>query len=477
MSQASAASPDDIDISHVFGAVGRNLFRLILLSVLAGGLVYAITSMIAPRYQSEAALEVIARGAANPFLDPRADGSRSDSVSVRMDKQAVNTHVRAIQSSEIAMKIAKELNLNRLPEFNSALGPVDQLDGIFRTFGIGDPGPGESEEDRVLNAFYRKLTVSSPPDSRVIAISFQSNNPELAARIANDLAETYRQRLASATVVETDDIQKALAPKIAALEAEVAKADAAVSSFRAEAGLLTGGSQKTPLNDQQLGDLTTELTRVSAARTAAEARARNARQLMRRGTPEVIPEVQRSPLIQNLIQQKVEVQRDLLRTSASLKSAHPVIRQLDADLLAVRRQIASEVANIVAGLEKDALVAAEQEGSIRTSLEKVKTTVASKGNEQVKLKQLEGNAASKRAELERLQAQFEKNRARADEAVIPVEARVLTKARPSGVPIAPKKGAWTILTAAAVFLTGLAVVLTRALFQGARQPAQQLAQA
>lgn len=475
MPQSHHASPDDIDITEVFRAVWRNAFKLITIAGLTGVLVYGLVSMVAPRYESEAALEVLARDASNPFLDPRADGARSDTLAVRMDQQAVNTHVRAIQSSEIAATIAADLQLERLAEFNSAIGPVDAMDGVLRLFGIGGPRPGESREDRVLDAYYRKLTVSSPKDSRVIAISFQSHDPQLAADIANKLAETYRKRLASKSVVETGDLQKALAPKIETLMGEVAKAATEVRNFRVKAGLLQGGTQKTPLNDQQLGDLTTELTKVSAARSAADARANNARQLMRRGTPEVIPEVQRSPLIQNLIQQKVQVQRDLLKFSASMKSAHPVIKQLDADLMAIRRQIGNEVANIVAGLEKDAIVAAEQEGSIRASLDKVKSRVADSGDDQVKLQQLEAQAQTKRAELERLRSQFEANRARADKGVVPVEARIITNARPSGVPVAPKKGAWAALSAVAALLLGLVVVITRALFVGARSNRQQAA--
>lgn len=471
MSTPHHASPDDIDIAHVFTALRRSTLRLLFVSALVGALVYGLASMVAPTYQSEAALEVVARDTSNPFVDPATDGRAPDSLSVRMDKQAVNTHVRAIQSSEIATTIATAMSLARKPEFNSALGPVDAMDAVLRIAGIGAPRPGATEEDRVLDAFYQKLTVSSPPESRIINISFLSHDPELAAAIANGLAETYQQRLASVTVVETGELQKALAPKIAALTREVAAAESAVSRFRAKAGLLEGGAQKTLLNDQQLGDLTTELTKASAARTAAEARAANARQLMRRGTPEVIPEVQKSPLMQNLIQQKVQVQRDLLKASAAMKSAHPVIRQLDADLLAIRRQIASEVANVVSSLEKEALVAAEQENALRKSLEKVKTNVAGQSDASAKLRQLQAIAGAKRSELQRLQAQYESNRARVDQDVVPVEARLITRARPSGVPVAPKKGAWAGLSALAAFLIGLVIVLTKALFTGARSAA------
>lgn len=468
MQQHAAANPDDIDIMQVLGAIRRNMMRLVLATVAAGVLTYMLLTMIAPKYTSEAEMAVMARDAGNPFKDPRSAGANTEALSTRMDKEAINTHIRALQSPDLATQIINQLGLAEKPEFNSALGPVDSMDEMLRKVGIGAPRAGEKEEDRVLNAFFERLAVFNQKDSRVISVRFNSIDPDLAAQAPNLLADIYRERLATAKVTENANVQEALGPKIEQLSAEVRAAQAEIATFTTQAGLQRGGSQKTPLGDQQLGDLTTELTRVKAARTAAEARARTARDLMRKGTPEIIPEVQRSTLIQSLIQQKVQVERDLLKASAAMKSAHPVIRQLRADLNAANRQVATEVANVVASLEKEAIVAAEQEASIATSLDEVKVVVADKGGDEAKLRQLEANANSKRGELERLQAQYEANRARADSAAVPVEVQVLTRARPSSVPVSPQKGPLTLLVMAGTLLFGLAGIIISGLSSGAR---------
>ncbi len=468
MQQHAAASPDDIDIMQVLSAIRRNMMRLVLATVAAGAITYMLLTMIAPKYTSEAEMAVMARDSGNPFKDPRSAGSNTEALSTRMDKEAINTHIRALQSPDLATQIIKRLGLAEKPEFNSALGPVDSMDELLRKVGIGAPRAGEKEEDRVLNSFFERLAVYNQKDSRVISVRFSSIDPDLAADAPNLLADIYRERLANAKVTENANVQEALGPKIEQLSAEVRAAEAEIATFTTQAGLQRGGAQKTPLGDQQLGDLTTELTRVKAARTAAEARARTARDLMRKGTPEIIPEVQRSTLIQSLIQQKVQVERDMLKASAAMKSAHPVIRQLRADLNAANRQVATEVANVVASLEKEAIVAAEQEASIATSLDEVKVVVADKGGDEAKLRQLEANANSKRGELERLQAQFEANRARADSAAVPVEVQVLTRARPSSVPVSPQKGPLTLLVMAGTLLFGLAGIIISGLSSGAR---------
>lgn len=467
MRQHAQASPDDIDLGSLAATLRRSAVKLIALSLMAGAVTYLALSLIAPRYMASTELGIVSRGGNNPFVAPGSQPS-TETVSLRMDEKAVNTHVRALQSTDLLEKLAGEMQLAERPEFNPALGPVDTMGAILRALGLANPQMNLSDTDRVLNEIGKRLVVYAPKDSRTIAIDFSSVDPQLAADFANRLADNYRERLATATVAETTTVQEKIAPQISRLQAEVLAAEERVAAFRNSAGLLRGGSQKTPINEQELGDLTSEMTRVKSQRTAAESRARAARDLMRRGTPEVIPEVQRAPLVQNLIAQRVSVERELLRRSASLKEAHPVMRQLRADLSAVNRQIAGEIANVVSSLDKEAFLAAEQEAAVMSSLEKVKSTVAVNTTDEVELRRLETMANAKRAELERLQAQFESNRARSENGAVPVEAQILSPARPPSLPYFPKKMPFALLAMVATLLIGTALVITVGLARGAR---------
>src|SRR6185312_8959748 len=216
MQSRSHASPDDIEMASVFDALRRSARWLILASVVLGGLTYAVLSLVAPRYQSEAELAIVAKGAAGTFSDRNAQ-SGPDLITTRMDKEAINTHVRAMQSPELMEKIAKDLKLEDRPEFNSALGPVDALDAVLRRFGIGGPRKGETARDRVLAAFRDRLEVYAVKESRFIGVRMTSNDPVLAAKIANALAEDYRASLAEQGVLEVDDLQSVLEAKIAKL--------------------------------------------------------------------------------------------------------------------------------------------------------------------------------------------------------------------------------------------------------------------
>jgi uncharacterized protein involved in exopolysaccharide biosynthesis len=452
----------------------RAIPRLAMLAGAVGAITFLGLGLVAPRYQSEAELVVSAKGINDPFSSPRKDGGGgSEAVTVRMDKEAINTHVRALMSPELGQGIAQSLKLAERPEFNPALGPVDTLGSILRLAGIGAPRAGESEQDRVLNRFYERLEVYSPKESRAIAIRFTSNDPDLAAEVPNNLAEAYRRSLAVQSIVETDEVQQALAPKIEKLKDELVQAEAAVETFRGEADIFKGGQQATGLNEQQLGELTAELSRARSAKSDYESRLRAARDMMKAGSGDAIPEVQRSPLMQAVVQQRVRLERQISELSVTLLPGHPRMQQLNADLAGLKKQIATEVAKVVDSLDKEARAAALRVEAVTKDIDSVKSRVVDTGPDEVKLRQLLTEAQSKRAELERLQAQFEANRAKADSRAVPIEAKIVSRARAASIPVFPRKAPVAGLAAFATLLFGLAIVITKALLTGARPMAGQ----
>ncbi|MCC7254159.1 exopolysaccharide transport family protein [Hyphomicrobium sp.] len=461
--------PDDIDLRALWQGAVRSLPRLALIAAVLAAATYGLLGLFAPQYVSETQLAIESKSTTNPFADPSRSGA-SDNVGVRMDKEAVNTHVRALMSMDLGEEIVREMKLWERPEFNSARGAPDKWSALLRLVGIGAPRASETDQDRALDAYFKRLEVYSPKESRFIGVRFTSMDPELAAAVANRIAENYRVNLAHQSLIETDEVQKALAPKIERLAEEAAAAEAAVETFRGEANIFKGGGQQaTGLNEQQLAELNAELSKVKAARSEAEARAKQAREMQELGSAETLADVQKSPLIQSLVQSRVRVERQISELSATLLPGHPRMRQLTADLKGLKGQIAAEVAKIVDGLDKEAKVAALREDAIQKSVADIKTRIVSAGPEEAKLRSLEADAKSKRAELDRLRAQYEANRVRSDDSrAIPVEAQIVSSARPSTVPVFPRRTASALLVAVATMMIGLALVITRGLLGGAR---------
>jgi tyrosine-protein kinase Etk/Wzc len=451
------------DLRAVLAALARRARLLLLGAGLLGLLSFVLLSFVTPKYGAQAQIEIVSKGLGNPF-EPRRDSSNPEMISVRMDKEAIGTHVRALQSSDLALKLAKQFDLGGKPEFNSRMAEPGALGGLLRSIGLFGVRANQTDEERVLRAFAEALRVYQIKDTRGILIEFKSEEPELAAALANRAAELYRDELALRAVQETQDARVKLGPQIQKLAGEVAVAEAEVTRFRGEANIFEAGRDRSGLNEQQLGDLTAELTKAATAKAEARARAEQAREVAARGGGETLADVQKSALVPRLIEQRVRLERQLAELSATLLPAHPRMKQLNADLAGLKEQIKVEVRNVVEGLEREVNVAQSREEGVRQRIEEAKSRVVSAGADDVRLRALESLAKSKRSEFERLQAQLETARTTADARAVPVEVLIISRARPSSEPISPRPLLVSALVSVATGLLGIAFLLTGELF-------------
>lgn len=451
---------DDIDLMSLFGALRRALPKVLLWSVVMGALAYGVLSMMAPRYTSETQV-AIASKRTNPFPENSQQGGAPDTLAPRLDREAINTHVKALSAPELLLRVADEMELGKRAEFNPKIGPVDMLDGLLRMVGIGKPPQNVADSELILDAVSARLQVAAARETRFISIKFSSSDPTLAASFANRLADSYRKSLVDIPVRETNEVVEALIPKIDQLNKEVIDAEAQLERFRAQTNRLLTGPQQVPLNSQRLSALSAEMAAAESAKSQAEARWRTAQELLRSGSAEVLPEVQASNTIQGLINQRVRLERQVNEASAALLPAHPRMRQLNADLRGLRRSINAEVSKVVQSLEKSFRSSQIRVDTISQQMSALKTQVVNTSGDDARVRVLEAEARSKRAELDRLRRQLEDNKTLVVTKSVPVEAQIISQARPSSVPTFPRKAPISALVTAATFLLGMAVTAVR----------------
>jgi Mrp family chromosome partitioning ATPase len=106
--------------------------------------------------------------------------------------------VQLIASRDLARRAIKDLRIEDNPEFDPAAqgaGPVSRA-LIFLGM-LRDPARN-SPKDRVLEAYQERLQVRAPAGGSLVTINFQSEDPELAAKAANRIAELYLEMRMSA---------------------------------------------------------------------------------------------------------------------------------------------------------------------------------------------------------------------------------------------------------------------------------------
>jgi uncharacterized protein involved in exopolysaccharide biosynthesis len=104
----------------------------------------------------------------------------------------------------------------------------------------------------------------------VIAVKYTSGDPQLAAEVANKLADVYIGWQRNAKIEQTKDATAWLKDQIEVLRKRTASAEEAVEKCRSSEGLYAGSSNLA-LSAQQLSELNSQLILAEAQKSEAEA--------------------------------------------------------------------------------------------------------------------------------------------------------------------------------------------------------------
>ena len=119
-----------------------------------------------------------------------------------------------------------------------------------------------------MATFSRRLTVTRLPQSFIIQIDFESYDPERAAQVANAIADAYIIDQLEAKYKATRQAGGWLQDRIKELRSQVSDSERAVVQFKTEHNIVsTGGGDRPLLNQQQVNELSSQLT-IARAHTA-----------------------------------------------------------------------------------------------------------------------------------------------------------------------------------------------------------------
>jgi len=446
----------DFDLSELGAALWRNKAGILRPTIAVALITFAVVMLIPPKYLGESRVLVVSRE--NVFLRPNVDRDTADRTEV--DAEAVTSQAQLILSRDLAVEVINKLKLGERREFDPALGGVSVIKTVLAFFGLAKNPMSMTPEERVLDAYYERLNVYPVDKSRVIVIDFLSENPDLAARVANAIADAYleRQQLAKQQQVRNAGVW--LAGEIEKLRKKVADAEAKVETFRGNSNLLVGPNGTT-LSAQQLGDLNAQLAAARTLRADATAKAKLIRELLKSGEPIESSDILNSELIRRLSEQRVTLRAQLAEQSSSLLENHPRIKELKAQIADLNQQIRHEAETIARSLETDAKLADARVESQVATFEHVKRQAASTNEQDVELRALERDAKSQRDLLESYLAKYREASARDTIASAPPDARVISRAMVSNVPAYPKKLPTVLIATLAALVVSSGIVVTR----------------
>ncbi|MGL3109207.1 GumC family protein [Bradyrhizobium sp. BR 1432] len=444
----------DIDLHALGAALARKRGWIVVPTVLVLVASIAAVNLVTPRYKSES--RILIDGRENVFLRPNSDRTEERQA---LDAEAVTSQVQLVLSRDLAREIIKKNKLAERPEFDPVLQGISPLKSLAALVGIGRDPFSMTPEERVLDAYYERLQAYAVDKSRVIVVEFQSADPELAARVANSIADGYLVLQQGVRQEQAKNASQWLAGEIETLRKKVSDAEARVEDFRSKSSLFVG-TNNTTLSNQQMGEINTQLNNARSIKADAESKARLIREMLQSGKPIEASEVVNSELMRRLSEQRVTLRAQLAEQSSTLLGNHPRIKELKAQLGDLDNQIRDEAGKISRSLENDARIASGRVDGLTTSLEQLKKQAASTNGQDVQLRALEREAKAQRDLLETYLAKYREANTRETIDTAPTDGRIISRGIVSNTPAYPKKLPIVLIATIATLLLSSGVVVT-----------------
>jgi len=417
----------------------RRQFPIIVFFVLMGlglGVAYVLTAP--PMFTAETSM-LVDTHKVQMFRkqDPLAPSNTS------IDSGLVESEIEMLKSENVSLAVIKKLNLVDDPEFSGRIdSPFQMLLGAISGLFSHDAPKSEYERTRRAAAvFADRLTVKRIGLSYIIQISFLSLDPKRAADIADAVANAYIVDQLQAQFQVARQAGVWLQDRLRELREQATAADRAVVEFKAKNNIVkTGGSDKRLIDEQQVGELNSQLVIARAQVSESRARLDRIQAVLRAESPDATVDATVTDTLKNDVIIKLRSQYLTLAEreadwSRRYGKSHLAVVNTRNQMNEIKISILDELGRIAETYKSDYEIAKQRQVGIERELAQAVIQSQVVDRAQVQLMELESNALSYRTlyddfllrYTESVQQQsFPMTQAR----VVTPAARPLTKSRP-----------------------------------------------
>ena len=277
----------------------------------------------------------------------------------------IETQNRILKSENLARRVITQLGLEKLPEFARRSGSWQlarqkpATAPVRPEFGVSAAADKNVPEE-VLKNFEERLTVEPVKRSRLIEVTFESDDPNIAAQVVNTLTSAYIDANLEARWQAAQKASDWLSQQLLGMKAKLEKSEDELQKYGRGNGLLFLETEKGTSENivvQRLRELQQELTKAQADRYAKESLYR----LLEERNYAELPGVFDNKLIQDLTSKLADLQRDQSRLSANFNPNYPRVKELQSQIDESKAMLDAERARAAAGIANDYKAAVSHE--------------------------------------------------------------------------------------------------------------------
>jgi polysaccharide biosynthesis transport protein len=283
----------------------------------------------------------------------------------------LETQYKVLQSETLARRVIDQLHLEGDSEFNPPKNAWFHT--LFHTkVQAAAPTPESlvdpDVEQTVLREFKDRLSVDPVRRSRLVQISFESQDPKVAAQAVNALAANYIQENLESRWQAAQKASEWLSQQLESFKAKLEKSEDDLQEYAQRNGLLFLETEKGDTENivnERLRQLQDELTKAQGERYAKESIYR----LTEIGDYSALPGVVDNKLMQELTARLAEFERQKAALTPTFTSDYPKVKEIQSQIDEIESRLNEERKRAAQGIVDDYLAATRRENLVREAFE------------------------------------------------------------------------------------------------------------
>lgn len=244
--------PDLVDFAELVRTFGRYKWGIVGLTVLSAALSALVSFSIRPMYTGTVALLVESQNQHVATLRDVYDTELPE-------MEFLGAQLAVLKSRELARRVIERLGLIDDAEFAPEPRLLETLD--LRRYlpflpdlaALNKPVSPEERREEVIDEFSERLLVEPYGRTRVINVKFEAYSPELAAQVANTLADLFIESGLDARLEATTKATSWLTDKLADIQSNLQKAESELQRFREQEQIVNVGGARG-LTEEEVSD-------------------------------------------------------------------------------------------------------------------------------------------------------------------------------------------------------------------------------
>ncbi len=360
----------------------------------------------------------------------------------------LNTQYQVLKSRGVIEKVIEQLDLLNNPEYNPSLRPVPWYTDLINWrswFGLVQTGSHQDEDlgkqifNSTVNELLKNVDVEPMAKTQIVQVHVTSQNPGLAAAIANAIAESYIDSYLEAKLALTVNATNWMQTRLQELSEKLKLAEQALQDYREQENLVEMEGVLT-LSNNELKALTEALVKERNTLTITGNIYQQMQSAKKSGQRSInaLPAVLSHPLIQGLKQEEARLERNAQELSGRYGPKHPSMIAAQSELRSIRSNISSQTQNILNSIENEYKVAVANESALNKAVGEAQQRVQDINRKQFRLQALERDVRINKDLYDAFFKRIQETSATSD--LQTANARIVDEAFAAQIPVKPKKG-------------------------------------